>query len=106
MLPKCLANFIDEWKRPEILINNNPDVPMLELESVVGEDGKEKLGGESGRQVKGELFAGNDKAFEWLLGTIQAIKFKRDTAHEGEYLWEFIYPKGPNGMPAINPSGK
>ena len=106
MLPKCLANFIDEWKRPEILINNNPDVPMLELESVVGEDGKEKLGGESGRQVKGELFAGNDKAFEWLLGTIQAIKFKRDTVHEGEYLWELIYPKGPNGMPAINPSGK
>ena len=32
-LPPCLANFIDEWKRPELLINNNPDVPMLELET-------------------------------------------------------------------------
>ena len=32
--------------------------------------------------------------------------FKRaDTVNTGEFLWENIYPKGADGLPAVNPSG-
>ena len=106
MLPPCLANFIDEWKRPEVLINNNPNVPMLELETTEV-DGKQVQGGEGGRQAKGELFAGNDKAFEWLLAVMQAVKQRSGSIRQGDFLWELIYPKDKaSGLPTISPSGK
>ena len=50
LTPKFLTNYIDCWKRPDSLVTINPDVPMVLFE----EDN------DSGRKVKGEMFAGND----------------------------------------------
>ena len=79
---------------------------MLELETAEV-DGKQVQGGEGGRQAKGELFAGNDKAFEWLLAVVQAVKQRAGSIRQGDFLWELIYPKDKaSGLPTISPSGK
>ena len=53
LTPTFLVNYIDCWKRPNSLVTNNPDVPMVTFEEENA----------SGRNVKGEMFAGNDKGF-------------------------------------------
>ena len=98
LMPKFLNNYIDCWKRPDTLVTNNPDVPMVTF--VEPND-------ESNRRVKGEVFAGNDKGFEWLVAVIMAIRYQSDTVAPNDYLWECIYPKDKStGLPTVNPLGK
>ena len=83
LTPKFLTNYIDCWKRPDSLVTNNGDVPMVLFE----EDN------DSGRKVKGEMFAGNDKGFEWLVAVMMAIRNKSSSIAPSDYLWESIYPR-------------
>ncbi len=71
LMPKFLTNYIDCWKRPDSLVTKNPDVPMVVFEG--------ESTGEGQRDVKGEMFAGNDKGFEWLLAVMMAIRYQSDT---------------------------
>lgn len=97
LTPTFLVNYIDCWKRPNSLVTNNPDVPMVTFEEENA----------SGRNVKGEMFAGNDKGFEWLVAIMMAIRNKSNSIAQSDYLWESIYPKDKStGLPAVNPAGK
>ena len=66
IMPKYLSNYIDCWKRPSQLVVKNPDVPMIVFD--------ENENDVASRKVKGEMFAGNDRGFEWLVAVMMAIK--------------------------------
>ena len=37
---------------------------------------------------------------------MRLINERPDTINSGDFLWENIYPKGADGLPAVNPGGK
>ena len=93
--------FIDVWKRPEELLQGEPDVPMVVLdpEAEAGPNGNRALIGDNA------LFSGT-ACVEWLFTTMRLINERSAVVNQGEFLWENIYPKGADGLPAVNPSGK
>ena len=102
-MPAALVPFIDVWKRPEKLVNGMADIPVAELRA--GEDDKAPKGGATGREMDLDLFAGND-CLEWLLDVMRCIRDLDATVEKGHYLYESIYPKGSDGLPAVSPSGR
>ena len=40
------------------------------------------------------------------VAAIRLINERSETINTGDFLWENIYPKGPDGLPAVNPAGK
>ena len=98
IMPKYLSNYIDCWKRPSQLVVKNPDVPMIVFD--------ENENDVASRKVKGEMFAGNDRGFEWLVAVMMAIKDRTKVIQANDFLWELIYPKDKNGFPTVNPKGK
>lgn len=81
VLPPETQPFLDAWKRPEDLVLNNPNVPMLITTPAAGSDqpagGKDAKGAKGApppvsRDVEGVMFAGH-KSFEWLQGVLYAV---------------------------------
>lgn len=42
----------------------------------------------------------------WLTSLFSALLLNESKVPEGALLWELIYPKGKDGRPTYNPSGK
>ena len=82
VLPPETQQFLDAWKRPEELVQNSPNVPMLitqpSADAPPADDGKKGAKGAKSapvvlsRDVEGVLFAGH-KSLEWLQGVFYAV---------------------------------
>lgn len=122
IMPKYLTNYIDSWKRPDSLVAKNPLVPMIVLDEAGNDtsnnrkvrqstlrlwNSKSNLHRLTSAQVKGEMFSGNDKGFEWLFAVMMSIISKSEIIKPGDFLWELIYPKDKkSGLPVSNGCGK
>ncbi|GFR43730.1 hypothetical protein Agub_g4841 [Astrephomene gubernaculifera] len=117
VLPPESQVFLDTWKRPEDLVLNFPDVPMV-LTLPSPNAPAEPLGAKSGsaagkgapvvlsRDLDGTLFAGH-RTFEWLQAVFIMVISAQKAVKPGEYLWELIYPKDPkDGQTTKAPNGK
>ena len=43
---------------------------------------------------------------QWLTSCYQLVALQSELLDEGDFLWELIYPKGDDGLPAYQPGGK
>ena len=97
-LPLVTEEFMDAWKRPEELVMNMPDIPMLRLKPAHGatietKDAKGKTAPPPAtREHEGQLYAGH-KSFEWLKSVIESVVSAQKCIQPSNYLWELIYPK-------------
>ncbi|PNH05620.1 Adenylate kinase, chloroplastic [Tetrabaena socialis] len=119
VLPPETQIFLDTWKRPEELVLNFPDVPMIM--TVPPPPPPETPGGKEGkgagaaaakatavvltRDLDGVLSAGH-RTFEWLHAVFVMIMSAQKTIKPSEYLWELVYPKDKDGQATKSPNGK
>ncbi|GIL93290.1 hypothetical protein Vretimale_15687 [Volvox reticuliferus] len=113
VLPPETQMFLDTWKRPEELVLNSPDVPMvLTIPQQLSADiagGRESRTKNSpialSRELEGTLSAGH-RTFDWLQAVFIMVISAQKTIKPGEYLWELIYPKDKDGQAVKSPTGK
>eukprot|EP00798_Chlamydomonas_sp_ICE-L_P023777 gene23777-9336_t len=103
--------FLDTWKRPEELVLNNPNIPMVNMVAPGPADVKDAKGVGKGapappvRDFDGKLFSGH-KSFEWMYSVFISILSARHTLPPGDFLWELIFPKEKDGSLIKSPSGR
>ena len=118
--PAAMSTFLVDWVRPERLLEDTPDVPVVVLrappeEGEGGEEGKEsKDNTEDEMSSKGNrnlvdthcLYWGTP-CVEWLATALRLIYERRDVIPPGYMLWENIWPKHPETQnPIPSPTGK
>eukprot|EP00854_Cymbomonas_tetramitiformis_P020311 gene20311-24322_t len=114
IIPEKVAPFLDAWKRPEELVMGQSNVKMVQLKeeevdpkAKVKKDPKKAADEPPVRDlVDGAILATGNDAVEWLLSTMLMVKDAAKVVDKGDFLWELISPKGPDGLPAPSPSGK
>ncbi|GLC37755.1 Adenylate kinase [Pleodorina starrii] len=114
VLPPETQMFLDTWKRPEELVLNSPDVPMVLTAPPPGQPAESSAGRESrgknapvalSRELEGTLSAGH-RTFDWLQAVFIMVISAQKAIKQGEYLWELIYPKDKDGQATKAPNGK
>jgi hypothetical protein len=94
------------WRRPSEYLDGTPCVvqaPPADEEGTVPP---------LGRVLPNVLVATADAADEslpqlqWLTSCYQLVALQAGLLDEGAFLWELIYPKGEDGLPAYQPGGK
>lgn len=110
-LPAATTAFLDAWKRPEDVVLNSPNVPMVCLTpgaapEPAGKGAKNASPMLYTRKLEGELYAGHT-SFDWLLATFISVMAVEAAVKKGDYLWELIYPRDPrDGQPIKAKDGK
>ncbi|GFH10921.1 adenylate kinase, partial [Haematococcus lacustris] len=114
MLPPAAQPFLDAWKRPEELVQNVPNLPVvltqpLPAPATEQKDGKAIKGAApppASRELDGKLWAGHN-CFEWLVSVFTSVMSAHKALPQGDYLWELIHPKDPKDGTHMRPaSGK
>ncbi|KAJ9504593.1 hypothetical protein QJQ45_030505, partial [Haematococcus lacustris] len=114
MLPPAAQPFLDAWKRPEELVQNVPNLPVvltqpLPVPATEQKDGKAVKGAApppASRELDGKLWAGHN-CFEWLVSVFTSVMSAHKALPQGDYLWELIHPKDPKDGTHMRPaSGK
>ncbi|EFJ40819.1 adenylate kinase [Volvox carteri f. nagariensis] len=112
-LPPETQMFLDTWKRPEELVLNSPDVPMvltMPLQQQPEMAGARESRGKNApvvtsRELEGTLSAGH-RTFDWLQAVFVMVISAQKAVKPGEYLWELIYPKDKDGQATKSQNGK
>jgi len=115
MLPPFLAQFVDAWKRPTQMSSSGP-MPVMALRELTEEEAAEAAakgggakGGKGGAPVDGApamrdmapgaAMAAGHECNEWLLYSMLNIYKSRSQVAANDFLWENVWPKGPDGQP-------
>jgi hypothetical protein len=115
MLPPFLAQFVDAWKRPTQMSSSGP-MPVMALRELTEQEAAEaaaKGGGAKGGKggapadgapamrdmAPGAAMAAGHESNEWLLYSMLNVYKSRSQVAPHDFLWENIWPKGPDGKP-------
>jgi hypothetical protein len=116
--PTAMDQYLVEWKRPELLLEDTPVVPVVVLRPPPaegeGEDGEPQAAAPEGDDAGGVrdlvdehcLYFGTP-CVEWIANAIRLVYERRDVIEPGYLLWENIWPKDPEtNLPIPSPNGK
>lgn len=115
--PTAMDPYLVEWKRPETLLADTLQVPVVVLrekeepEEGEGEAKEADAEGDNGKRNRllldtHCLYFGTP-CVEWIANAIRLIYERRDTIEEGYLLWENIWPKDEEtNTPIQSPNGK
>lgn len=111
-LPAELAAVVASWKRPSEFLSH-----------LIGQDGAQGAGSpyivgasaapalDGSRALPHPVFPGvpadeGAASVTWMTSALQLIAYNAPKLASGCYLWELIYPKGSDGLPAVSPTGR
>ena len=112
-LPEGLCAGMVSFQRPsEFLADALADgetLPCVVQAPPAPEDGSEPPA--LGRALPNGLRKGSEASeaspsVQWLTSSYQLVALQAELLEEGAFLWELIYPKGDDGLPAYQPGGK
>ena len=108
-LPENLIAGMVSWKRPSEFLGEEA-APCVVQAPPAPEEGEEPT--PMGRELPNVLAKSDEVPLEsipsvqWLTSCYQLVALQSELLDEGDFLWELIYPKGDDGLPAYQPGGK
>lgn len=111
-LPNNLYAGMLSWKRPseflEELLADGETTPCVVQAPPAAEDGTVPPLGRALPNVlsQADVAAEAAPSVQWLVSCFQLVALQAELLDEGSFLWELVYPKGDDGLPAYQPGGK